>query len=471
MAFEGIHFFSPPSSIFTFPPSNEPITLPAPAAGATIASPRFTIPEDIYNQALDVRLPLTIAATYALTVLLLNRYNKLNGNKPWPISKTKLFFWLVVAHNVFLAAYSAWTFVGIFGALRDTIVGWNGPDGVVGTVDSLCKIHGPQGLGHAITYSSTLEAWTSTSPNVALDAMGVPDSVDLGRLWNRGLAFYGWFFYLSKFYEVIDTVIILAKGKNVQTLQTYHHAGAMMCMWAGIRYMSPPIWMFVCVNSAVHAVMYTYYTITAFSIPVPNSIKRCITTMQIIQFLVGVSFASLHSFVYYTITVLVPNTLKETVTSIAEAATAAAGSAATLASPAEIGTMSKQALFRAAGEEALAKSTYTLKQLMAYHGLPAAAKYHTETQTVFCLDTSGQNFAIWLNVFYLTPLTFLFGRFFYNSYIRRAAKGNRKAKAVGASNDVAKGMERKILGNLPNGLSNGQAKTNGVTSGNGKRKA
>jgi hypothetical protein len=28
-----------------------------------------------------------------------------------------------------------------------------------------------------------------------------------------------------------------------------------MCMWAGIRFMSPPIWMFVFVNSGIHALM------------------------------------------------------------------------------------------------------------------------------------------------------------------------------------------------------------------------
>jgi hypothetical protein len=84
---------------------------------------------------------------------------------------------------------------------------------------------------------------------------GNPDPTDAGRLWNEGLAFWGWMFYISKFYEVLDTLIILAKGKRSATLQTYHHSGAMLCMWAGIRYMSPPIWMFVFVNSFIHGLM------------------------------------------------------------------------------------------------------------------------------------------------------------------------------------------------------------------------
>ena len=74
-------------------------------------------------------------------------------------------------------------------------------------------------------------------------------------MWNEGLAFYGYFFYLSKFYEVVDTAIILAKGKRSSTLQTYHHAGAMLCMWAGMRFMTPAIWMFCFFNSGVPALM------------------------------------------------------------------------------------------------------------------------------------------------------------------------------------------------------------------------
>ena len=53
-------------------------------------------------------------------------------------------------------------------------------------------------------------------------------------------------FYLSKFYEVLDTVILLGKGKKVGMLQSYHHTGAMWTMYAGYSTMSMPIWIFVC---------------------------------------------------------------------------------------------------------------------------------------------------------------------------------------------------------------------------------
>lgn len=143
----------------------------------------------------------------------------------------------------------------MFNALRHAWPGFSGKDGLAGAVDALCKIQGPRGLGNAVTYNSTNTAWGVTNKAIQLAPGGTPDNTDVGRLWNEGLAYYGWLFYLSKFYEVVDTAIVLAKGKKSSLLQTYHHAGAMLCMWAGIRYMSPPIWMFALVNSGIHALM------------------------------------------------------------------------------------------------------------------------------------------------------------------------------------------------------------------------
>lgn len=143
----------------------------------------------------------------------------------------------------------------MFNALRHAWPGLHGKDGLAGAADALCKIHGPRGLGNAVTYNSTNGIWGVTNKAVQLATGGSPDSTDVGRLWNEGLAYYGWLFYLSKLYEIMDTAIVLAKGKKSSVLQTYHHAGAMLCMWAGIRYMAPQIWVFTLVNSAVHSLM------------------------------------------------------------------------------------------------------------------------------------------------------------------------------------------------------------------------
>lgn len=259
----------PPSSLFSFPPSSQPASLPPPEAGNTAlpSPPPFTIPENIYNAALDPRVPITIATLYAVTAKACNAYNRSNNKKPWAIAKTRGFFWFVVLHNVFLAVYSAWTFAGMFRTLRVSVANPFGPNGLAGTVDSLCQMSGAPGLGNAVFYNDEQARWTSLAQDAAITAEGLPSVNTPGRIWNEGLAFYGWIFYLSKFYEVLDTFIILAKGKQSSTLQTYHHAGAMMCMWAGIRYMAAPIWMFAFVNAGIHAMM---VSTSCLSLSIPN---------------------------------------------------------------------------------------------------------------------------------------------------------------------------------------------------------
>lgn len=248
-----VHVTHPPSSLLRYRPGQNPPALSPSLSDHSLARP-FNIPTDLYNNALHIAVPITIALVYTTTVTYVNQVNKDRDHKPWAFSKSLPFWALVVAHNVFLAIYSGWTFIGILNAIRQSWSGLNGPYGLAGAADALCKMQGPRGLGSAATYNSSTSAWGFTDKAMKL-AGDIPDSTDVGRIWNEGLAFYGWLFYLSKFYEMLDTAIILIKGKKSSVLQTFHHAGALLCMWAGIRYMSPPIWMFVFINSFLHTIM------------------------------------------------------------------------------------------------------------------------------------------------------------------------------------------------------------------------
>lgn len=390
-AFTPFAFASPPAAdLFKFPPASEPQSIPPPHFNAP-----FTIPDWLFTAALDAKVPLTIAAVYAVSAKALNAYNRSTGKKPWAISKTKAFDVFVILHNVFLAVYSAWTWWGMFNALKNSISSPTGPNGWAGTVDSFCRINGPAGFGNGFFYNEALGQWEATSNEVFL-TNGEPGREVPGRLWNEGLAFYGWIFYLSKFYEVLDTLIILAKGKMSSTLQTYHHAGAMLAMWGGIRYMAAPIWIFCFFNSFIHAIMYTYYTLTALKVSVPQVLKRSITSLQISQFLVGGSVATIHSFIAYTVPVKV-------------------------------------------------KSAET--------GL-----YETQYQGAHCITTSGSTFATWFNIIYLAPLTYLFVSFFVASYLKRSQKAQMNAKAgrgrrvsnvqiaEKAGWDAARGIKKEVYG-------------------------
>lgn len=456
-----VHIHLPPTCYFRWPYDTDPLTLPAPSASDSFAS-WFSVDPVWYNRLLNWRVPVVSATLYILTALVFNAYNLRRGNKPWRISGTKPFLFFVLAHNVMLALYSLVTFTAMFGAIRRTWPGLRTEHGLAGAVDAMCKLHGPRGLGDAAIWNRTENSWVVRNHRIHLGSDGSPDPTDVGRLWNEGLALFGWLFYLSKFYEVIDTFILLAKGKRISTLQTYHHAGAMLCVWAGIRFMSPPIWMFVLANSGIHALMYTYYTLTTLGIRVPRSAKRMLTTMQISQFLVGATYAFLHLFISYEMPVSRPYSVTTTITSVASVVSSAAAtairSAASAASSAAIsgglaGFLKKLA-YRAAGEEGLAENVgevYGPKlPFEARSGFETISetRYREDWERVTCLDTPGQAFAIYANVIYLVPLTVMFIQFFIRSYVHRSASKAKHptehGKVSKSAHDAVKGVERGI---------------------------
>lgn len=223
----------------------------------------------MYNASLDIRVPLTIGTVYAVSVHLTNHSQRIKNRQPLAFAKTQLFKWLCVLHNAALCLYSAWTFVGIIAAVRT-----------------------------AYNYNMSLQQHDLASPAFSFNTLW-GSFCSLDSLWETGLNYYGYWFYLSKFYEVVDTMIILAKGKPSSMLQTYHHTGAMFSMWAGIRFASPPIWIFVTFNSLIHTIMYFYYTLSTLKIKVPKLLKASLTTAQITQIVGGGILAASHAFIYY----------------------------------------------------------------------------------------------------------------------------------------------------------------------------
>lgn len=216
---------------------------------------------EYYPFFMDWRLPITIAIIYTLSIITLNPKTtkvsrvvaKTKGVKTNQISQSSnpLMTAFVFVHNLTLCFYSLVTFVG---------------------------------MGSAVLYNF----W---SHDTVKEAYCDKD----GSLWNNALGYWGYLFYLSKYYEIIDTIIILLKGRRSSLLQTYHHAGAIITMWSGINYGATAIWIFVVFNSFIHTVMYAYYAATSIGLHPPG--KQYLTSMQITQFLVGTTLAISYLFV------------------------------------------------------------------------------------------------------------------------------------------------------------------------------
>lgn len=107
-----------------------------------------------------------------------------------------------------------------------------------------------------------------------------------GALW----AELGWWvthFYISKYYEFIDTWIVLLKGRDPIFLQVYHHAGVVLIMWGFVVTQCTSGGAVILVlNSFIHTIMYTYYTLAAFGYSSP--LKHYLTQAQLAQFFLGV---------------------------------------------------------------------------------------------------------------------------------------------------------------------------------------
>lgn len=212
---------------------------------------------------------------------------------------------------------------------------------------------------------------------------------------------------------------------------------------------------------------YTYYTVSALGFRVPQGIKRTLTTMQITQFLVGVTFAAMHLFVSYTVPVSVAYQVADNVlpkvnaSSIASAASSVASTAVPAATGAGLAFLKKW-IYRAAGDEGLAENVYAAPAVTpaayvgaaqhAQHPIQHAAHmrtvYRTQYEHVPCIDTSGQAFAIYLNLIYLAPLTGLFMRFFVKSYMRRGSPTTKhrttQQHIAKSTRDAIQGVDREI---------------------------
>lgn len=107
-----------------------------------------------------------------------------------------------------------------------------------------------------------------------------------GGGWEAGLGKLGFLFYLSKYWELADTALLVVKRRQPSYLQVYHHAGTAYGAWLLCLTHVPVMFIFVGLNAIVHTIMYFYYAATVCGYRFPG--KSGITSMQIGQFYFGI---------------------------------------------------------------------------------------------------------------------------------------------------------------------------------------
>jgi len=122
-----------------------------------------------------------------------------------------------------------------------------------------------------------------------------------GYWQGRGsLYFLLYVFYLSKYYELLDTALLIVKKKPVIFLHAYHHPATLVLCYICLEYGVSLQWLCTTANAIVHTFMYYYYLMAILRVPVWW--KRYITIMQIVQFvldLFGNSFVYAYNYWAY----------------------------------------------------------------------------------------------------------------------------------------------------------------------------
>lgn len=111
-----------------------------------------------------------------------------------------------------------------------------------------------------------------------------------GSLWSKA-DFGKWavLFYLSKYYEFVDTWILILKGKKASFLQVYHHTGIAFIMWAAVCSQSAWLIFVVLLNSFIHTLMYMYFCAKTMAPKLHIPTAKYLTMAQIGQFLTGIT--------------------------------------------------------------------------------------------------------------------------------------------------------------------------------------
>ncbi|SNX85371.1 related to ELO1 - Elongase I [Melanopsichium pennsylvanicum] len=302
--------------------------------------------QPIFAFSLNPVLPFAFSLIYYILAHSANSFVKRIGNKDYtkgPSFPAKLLRFLILVHNAGLAVYSGWTFAMMFPYVVDFFLQGYKAAGYDGVKLALCSM--PTNCPH------------------------------LGK--------YAYLFYLSKYYEVFDSVILLLKGKRVSNLQSYHHAGAIICMWIAYRYQSQPVWVFCVFNSFVHTFMYTYYLFSALRLPFPRVLKRNLTTMQIAQIALGTFLTNLYLFIH-----LRPSRVVDG--------------------------------FKANRVVSWYQPNATKDESVFIHALVREASNNPSS----CVQTTGAELALHVNTMYMFPLLALFFNFFMRSYLQKSSNVN-----------------------------------------------
>jgi len=117
---------------------------------------------------------------------------------------------------------------------------------------------------------------------------------------NTGATFGVWIHYMDKYLEFFDTVFMVLRGRmdQISFLHIYHHVSIAWAWWFAIRcYPGGDAYFGALLNSWIHVMMYSYYTLSLLKFSCPW--KRYITQAQLLQFTSVVLYTAVSFVIVY----------------------------------------------------------------------------------------------------------------------------------------------------------------------------
>ena len=80
------------------------------------------------------------------------------------------------------------------------------------------------------------------------------------QIWDGPAGYWTYVYYLSKYYELFDTVILCLRKKELTLLHLWHHTSMLFVTWSWLAHpwLEGSLWC-TFVNSLIHVGMYTYF--------------------------------------------------------------------------------------------------------------------------------------------------------------------------------------------------------------------